>query len=171
MCMRPFHFLCTRTLVEEVELLKAACWLLVNPCLLLMPSALNFHIFHSQDCSLGLWFSRLEPLNFTSAIYFPGFMSLCDIYQDLPFCQGLPWRLSGKESTWQCRRCGFSPWVGKIPWRRKRQPTPIFLPWKSHEQGSLVGYSPQGHERVWHDLETKQQPVCQSSHNDLISQR
>ena len=34
----------------------------------------------------------------------------------------LPWWLSGKESTCQCRRCGFDPWVGKIPWRRKWQP-------------------------------------------------
>ena len=49
----------------------------------------------------------------------------------------------GKESTCQCRRCerhGFSPWVGKIPWRRKWQPTPIVLPGKFHEQRNLVGY-------------------------------
>ena len=37
---------------------------------------------------------------------------------------GLPKWLSGKESTCQCRRCGCNPWVGKIPWRRKWQPTP-----------------------------------------------
>ena len=35
-------------------------------------------------------------------------------------------------------------WVGKIPWRRKRQPTPVFLPGKSHEQRSLVGYTVHG---------------------------
>ena len=34
------------------------------------------------------------------------------------------------------------PWVGKIPWRRKWQPTPVFLPGKSHGQRSLAGYSP-----------------------------
>ena len=39
--------------------------------------------------------------------------------------------LSGKESTCQWTRCGFSPWVGKIPWKRKWQPTPVFLPEKS----------------------------------------
>ena len=44
----------------------------------------------------------------------------------------LPMWLSGKESACQCRRCGFHPWVGKIPWRRKWQPTPILLPEKSH---------------------------------------
>ena len=44
----------------------------------------------------------------------------------------------------QCRRPGFDPWVGKIPWRRKWQPTPVFLPGKSHGQRSLVGYRPWG---------------------------
>ena len=32
-----------------------------------------------------------------------------------------------KEPTYQCRRCGFDPWIGKIPWSRKRRPTPVFL--------------------------------------------
>ena len=41
-------------------------------------------------------------------------------------------------------RCGFDPWVRKIPWRRKWQSTPVFLPGKSHGQKSLVGYSPWG---------------------------
>ena len=40
----------------------------------------------------------------------------------------------------------FNPWVGEIPWRRKWQPTAVFLPGKFHGQRSLVGYSPQGHE-------------------------
>ena len=57
---------------------------------------------------------------------------------------GLPrWR-SDKEPPCQCRRhkrCGFSPWVGKIPWSRAWQPTPVFLPGESHGQRSLVGYS------------------------------
>ena len=39
---------------------------------------------------------------------------------------------------------GFGPWAGKIPWSRKRQPTPVFLPGKSHRQRSLAGYSPWG---------------------------
>ena len=46
----------------------------------------------------------------------------------------------------QCRRPGFDPWVGKIPWRRKWQPTPAFLLGKSHGQRSLVGCSPWGHK-------------------------
>ena len=44
------------------------------------------------------------------------------------------------------RRWEFGPWVGKIPWRRMWQPTPIFLAEKSHGQGSLAGYSPWSHK-------------------------
>ena len=64
---------------------------------------------------------------------------------------GLPRRLSGKESTCQCRRhrrYGLDPWVGKIPWRRKWQRTPVFLPAKSYGQRSLVDYSPQGYKKL-----------------------
>ena len=39
-------------------------------------------------------------------------------------------------------RCRFDPWVGKIPWRRAWQPTPVSFPGKSHGQKSLAGYSP-----------------------------
>ena len=59
--------------------------------------------------------------------------------------------------TCQCRKYVLSPWVGRPPWRRKWQPTPVFLPGKSHGQGSLVGYSPWGLKRVRHDLVSKQQ--------------
>ena len=40
------------------------------------------------------------------------------------------------------KRCRFDPWVGKIPWRRVWQPTPVFLPGESHKQRSLAGCSP-----------------------------
>ena len=56
---------------------------------------------------------------------------------------GLPWQLSGKESLCNAR-LGFNHWFGKIPWRRKWQPTPVFLPGKSHGRQSLVGYCPWG---------------------------
>ena len=56
----------------------------------------------------------------------------------------LPWWLSGKESACQCRRCKFNHWVGKIPWRREWQPTPVLLPEESHRQRSLEGYSRSG---------------------------
>ena len=48
---------------------------------------------------------------------------------------------SGKDPTCQCRRSkrrGFNPWVGKIPWRRKWQPTPAFLPGESRGQRNLA---------------------------------
>ena len=60
---------------------------------------------------------------------------------------GFPGSTSGKEPTCQCRRCkrcGFNPWLRKIPWRRVWQPTPVFLPGESHGQRSLAGYSPLG---------------------------
>ena len=66
---------------------------------------------------------------------------------------------SGKEPNCQCRRhkrWGFDSRVGKIPWRRAWQPTPVFLPGKAHGQRSLVGYSPWGLRRVGHNLVSKQ---------------
>ena len=58
-------------------------------------------------------------------------------YQEAPtgesfFYWKLPGWCSGKEPICQCRRCGFGPWVGKIPWSGKWQPTPVFLPGESH---------------------------------------
>ena len=54
------------------------------------------------------------------------------------------------------RETGYDPWFGKIPWRRKWQPTPEFLPGESHGWRSLVGYSPRGHRvrhsKLWADL-------------------
>ena len=61
---------------------------------------------------------------------------------------------SGKEPTCQCRRHkrrGFNPRVGKIPWRRAWQPTPVFLPGESCRQRSLAGLQPIGSHRVRHE--------------------
>ena len=41
---------------------------------------------------------------------------------------------------------GSIPGLGRFPWRRKWQPTPVFLPGESHGQRSLLGYSPRGHK-------------------------
>ena len=56
--------------------------------------------------------------------------------------------LSGQESICQCWRLRFDTSVGKIPWRRAWQPTPVFLPGKSHGQRSLEGYSLWGHKEL-----------------------
>ena len=57
------------------------------------------------------------------------------------YLTGFPGGASGEEPACQCRRhkrLGFYPWIGKIPWRRKWQPTPVFLPEKFHGQRSLA---------------------------------
>ena len=52
----------------------------------------------------------------------------------------------GKRVSLQCRRPRFDPWVKKIPWQRKWQPTLVFLPGKFHGWRNLVGYSLWGHK-------------------------
>ena len=61
---------------------------------------------------------------------------------------------SGKEPACQrkkCKRCGFSPWAGKIPWKRERQPTPVFLPEAFHGQEEPGGLQSMGSQRAGHD--------------------
>ena len=69
---------------------------------------------------------------------------------------GLPWWLRGWRICLQWGRPAFDPWVRKIPWKRKWQPTPVFLPGEFHGQRSPVGYSPWGHKESdtteWHFL-------------------
>ena len=54
----------------------------------------------------------------------------------------IAWWLRQLSVSLQCRRPGLDPWVGKIPWRGKWQPTPVCLPGESHGWRSLVDYSP-----------------------------
>ena len=58
----------------------------------------------------------------------------------------LPQWPSSKESAYNAEDTGawFDPWVRRIPWSRKWQPTPVFLPGKCHGQRSLADYSPWG---------------------------
>ena len=63
-----------------------------------------------------------------------------------PFCFHQPLWHSGKESACQCRRWRFRPWVGKIPWSREWQLTPLFFPGKFCGQRSLADYSPWRHK-------------------------
>ena len=57
-------------------------------------------------------------------------------------------RLKCLPGILECRRPGFDPWVRKIPWRRKWQPTPVLLPGESHGGRSMVGYSPWGRKEL-----------------------
>ena len=76
----------------------------------------------------------------------------------------------------QCRRPGFDPWVGKIPWRREWQPTSVFLPGEFHRQGSLEGCSLWGHkeldttEQLTKNIYTKQVEHCQRNTNNDFHQ-
>ena len=58
---------------------------------------------------------------------------------------GFLWWLRWQSICLQRGRPGFNPWIGKISWRRKWQPTQVVLPGKFHGWRSLVGYSPWGH--------------------------
>ena len=104
---------------------------------------------HSKVCALFI----KEPIFLFKIIY----ISLNKNCVHLRYTAGLPLWLSSKESTCQCWRHGFDPWVGKIHWRRAWQPTPVFLPGESHGQRSLQSM---GLQRVRHNLATKQQQRC-----------
>ena len=62
-----------------------------------------------------------------------------------PLQENIPSSSDSKSVCLQCGRPRFNTWVGKIHWRRKWQPIPVFLPGKSHGQRRLVGCSPWGH--------------------------
>ena len=53
-----------------------------------------------------------------------------------------------KSSPASAGDASWMPAVGKIPWRKAWQPTPIFLPRKSQAQRSMVGYSSRGHKEL-----------------------
>ena len=75
--------------------------------------------------------------------------TLLTSYTPIPQYKGFPGGTNGKEPACQCRRhrdMGSIPWVGKIPWRKAWEPTPVFLAGKFHGQRSLEGYSPEGHK-------------------------
>ena len=59
----------------------------------------------------------------------------------------------------ECRRPGFDHWVGKIPWRKAWQPTPVFLPGESHRQRSLARYSSGGRR----ESDTTERPTLSPS--------
>ena len=75
--------------------------------------------------------------------------------------------ITPKEFASQCKKCGFDPWVGKILWRRKWQPTPVFLLGKSPWAEEPGCYSPWECPRRGHDLATKQQ-LYQRGKNSFV---
>ena len=106
-------------------------------CCYLLKVALLKHNLHS--------IFKMEFIHFARTMEWLGF----------PPGSGVKNLLAVQESG---RSHGFDPWVGKIPWRRNWQPTPVFLPGESHGQRSLMGYiQSMGSQRVGHDLASKQQ--------------
>ena len=98
-------------------------------------------ISHLQFCICSCGSSHINYTNITLD-------QLTLLSFEIPYVfHGLPRWFSGKESACQCRGLRFNPWVRKIPWRRKWQPIPVFLPGEFHGQRSLVKYSPWGHKR------------------------
>ena len=90
----------------------------------------------------------------------------------VPKCQrGFPGGTSGKEPACQCRRhkrCGFYPWVRKIPWSREWQPTPVFLPGESHRGAWRATVQRVQQSWTWlNQLSTAQHKlqICVISHN------
>ena len=71
-------------------------------------------------------------------------------------------KLPAMQDTWL-----RDPWVGKIPWRRKWQPTPVFLPGESHGQRSLAGYSMGGHTQSDTTKANQHAPSSQGIKNEL----
>ena len=79
---------------------------------------------HLPDIELVILFQSIFPSLFTHTDY-----SLSYILVFFHFYVTM-YKNSGKESACQCRRPGFDPWVGKIPWRR--EPTPVLWPGEFH---------------------------------------
>ena len=127
----------------------------MSPCLYAEYSSLlplwfhlsTFSFIHMIMDEMGCMLSHLE-LSKQNGAQVPPPEILVYWEEDWRSWEGFPGGLSGNKSTCQCKRRGFNPWVGKIPWQRKWQPTPVFLPGEFHGQRSPVGSmgSPWGHK-------------------------
>ena len=114
----------------------------------LMPRALGKWFYATlPDGPSGVRIQALEPdiwlvLGSTIlVVYVSVSFLLCKTERWVPPPKALIWTspVAQMVVSQQCRRPRFNPWVGKIPWRRKWQPTPVFLSGKSHGLKSLVG--------------------------------
>ena len=124
--------------------------LFLNPCILDQTSHLRlsdgertqeaFRVCYPQSAPMGCWGTKAwmgdvlhqDAATAEASVDSPGSSELGQPFKGVwnwgkelvlcSLCSGLPWRLSGKESTGQWRTLGFDPWVRKIPWRRRCNP-------------------------------------------------
>ena len=104
-----------------------------------------------SDISLWFWFAFSHWLVILSIFSCACWFSVCRLEKCLSVQVPL-FKLSClfffMLSFMQCRRPGFYPWIGKIPWRREWLPTPVFLPGEFHGQRSLAEYRSWGHKEL-----------------------
>ena len=125
-------------------------WVLISKSLLMR----KINIFQSQSLQISIYklFPKSPSIHDEKKIQTHFLLPPTKSWQpwrcgSLNLKQGFPWWYKDKEPACQYRRLkihGFKPWVWKIPWRRKWQPTPVFSPGKFHGQRSLAGCSPWG---------------------------
>ena len=94
-------------------------------------SVLSLYFFALLHYSLELYIQLGISFLFSFEIFDLGYM-------------GFPGGSEVKASACNVGDLGLIPGLGRFPWRRKRKPTPVFLPGESHGQRNLVGYSPRG---------------------------
>ena len=136
---------------NRLRLIIIECWVLsctgnlwnIGDVVGLVPDHCNKVNIVIKVSHLNFWF----PNAYTSYLYTLLWSRLSQWLSDE--------RLPAMQET---RRCGFNPWIWKIPWMRKWQPTPWFLHGESHAQRSLVHYSPWGHKE-WDTTEATK-PFC-----------
>ena len=123
--------------LQSMGVAKSGTWL----------SEWHFHFHEHWSAFLFLLFKKIIL-----------FYSIIGLQSCFSFrCTGFPGGTRDKEPECQCSRLeshGLDPWVGKIPWRRKWQPTPVLLAGESHGQRSLAGYSPWGCKELTTRLST-----------------
>ena len=159
--LRVYIWMCVRAYVCSLNCIQ----LFVTPRTIACQAPLSMR-FSRQEYWSGLPFPSpgdlpnpgIKPVFLVSLALTNGFLYHCTTYnwmyllktkipllwfsQTISFSSNKVRWSGGKESACQCRRHRFNPWVGKIPWKRKWQPIPVFLPGKFHGERSLEATSP-----------------------------
>ena len=135
--LNVFHQMVPLSLIPSLHITSDYCIIHII-AIISMPAKDNIHNFSVQ---FYLHFFMLYPstLEIKMRVFFFFFFIIYPlIFFKLDFTGGS----DGKASAYNARDLGSIPWVRKISWRRKWQPTPVFLPGKSYGRRSLVDYSP-----------------------------